>query len=54
MWDLFDWIIWPAVRHFEVIFDADQNPEARRLTIGCLFVFVLLVVSIGLLFKYFG
>jgi hypothetical protein len=54
MWDLLYWVIAPASRFFEEVYDADRRPEARRFTVGCFLVFALVVLLIGALVKYFG
>ena len=52
MWDLFDFIIDPLLYHFARIYDADRRPEARKLTLGCMFVVIAVIFLLGLIFSY--
>jgi hypothetical protein len=54
MWDLFYFIIRPLADSFEQIYNADRRPEARRFTVGCFFSLALIILLIGVLFRYFG
>ena len=54
MWDLLEWIIFPASNFFADIYNADRRPEARRFTIGCFLIFAGIVLLLGALFYYFG
>lgn len=47
MLDLLD----PIVDFFLAIYKADKRPEARKLTIGCFLVVLIVVVLIGLIYS---
>ena len=42
---MFDDILDPIINFFVAIYRADKRPEARKLTIGC-FVIVMIVVTV--------
>jgi hypothetical protein len=54
MWELLDWIIGPISRSFQQIYNADRRPEARRFTTGCFLGLTLIILLIGVFFKYCG
>jgi hypothetical protein len=37
-----DHLLLLILRFFGILYDADERPEARRLTVGCALVFVFL------------
>ena len=45
-----DHLLLLILRFFGILYDADERPEARRLTVGCALVFVLLLALVWLLF----
>lgn len=44
-------ILDPIINMFEEIYRADKRPEARKLTIGCFVVVLILVVVIGVIYS---
>ena len=50
MWELLEWIIEPAAEYFYRIFRADTEPDARKFTLGCFLVFIILVLVLGGIF----
>ena len=47
MLDLLD----PILDFFWELYKADKRPEARKLTVGCFLVVLLIVVIIGVIFS---
>lgn len=41
----------PIIDFFRTLYDADKRPEARKLTIGCFVVVLILFVLIAIIFS---
>ena len=50
MWNIIEWIVEPLFELFGGVYKADERKEARRFTVGCL---VVVLVLIGLVAAFF-
>jgi len=41
----------PIINFFVAIYSADKRPEARKLTIGCFVIVLVVVVLIGVIYS---
>jgi hypothetical protein len=46
--------IQPLVRFFCYLYRADDRPEARSFTVGCMFVTLAIAFFIAFMFHFFG